>query len=74
MWMIVIALVMMVVSILMMPKIKTPTTSNTAQEMETPTNDAGKTMAVVFGEIVVKSPNVIYFGDKNMNQFEVDAS
>ncbi len=33
-------------------------------EMESPTAEAGKPIGVVFGEILIKSPNFLWFGDK----------
>lgn len=36
--------------------------------MESPTAEAGRPIAVVFGEILVKSPNFLWYGDKSYSR------
>lgn len=38
-----------------------------AQEADNPTADAGKTIPVLFGTMTIKSPNILYFGDKSIS-------
>lgn len=64
---IIVALVMMVVSYLLMPKPKVEST--TAGDMENPTASAGSPIKVVFGTITIKDPNILWFGDKETNTF-----
>lgn len=34
------------------------------QELESPTSEAGKPMGVVFGDVWIKDPNILWTGDK----------
>lgn len=43
------------------------------EDPEDPTADAGRPVPVVFGTMDVTGLNVLYFGDKNHNRFEVNA-
>lgn len=65
---IIVALVMMVVSYLLMPKPKQ--TPNTVTDMEDPTASAGTPIKVVFGTITIKDPNILWFGDKQTFTFK----
>lgn len=60
------------VSYLIMPKPKQAKPDGAAQ-LETPTADAGKPMAVVFGTMTVKELNVLYYTDKSQSDFKVAA-
>lgn len=61
-----------VVSALLAPKPKGPKPAS-ASDIDDPTNDAGRDMMVVFGEGVVKSPNILGFGDKSVRTYDVKA-
>lgn len=52
-----------VAAYVLMPKPKGPKPAE-VQEMENPTADAGTPVPVIFGEIEIRSPNVIWYGDK----------
>lgn len=66
MWEIVYALVMMVISyaiqVATAPKPQVPT----AGELEVPTPAAGATVPVLFGTNIVKSSNIIWYGDASV--------
>lgn len=57
-----IAIVMAVVAYLLQPKPKQPKNAST-RDLEAPTADAGRPIPVVFGELTVKGPNCLWYGD-----------
>jgi hypothetical protein len=57
-----IAIAMMVVAYLIMPKPKAPQPAAT-RDLETPTADAGRPVPVVFGTLRVKGLNVVWYGE-----------
>lgn len=62
-WNIIIGLALLVIGYIIMPKPpkqKPPEVS----EMESPTAEAGKPITVIFGDIMVQSPNYLWWGDK----------
>lgn len=67
----IIAIVLMVIAYMITPKPKSP--SVTAQDMDEPTAEAGKPLGVVFGTVTIKSPNVLWFGDKSKVTSKVKA-
>lgn len=67
-----IALVLAVASYMLAPKPK-QSTSSMARDLESPTTDAGRPLPVVFGTVIVKSPNVLWYGDKNIHERKVKA-
>lgn len=69
---IVIALVMMVVSYLLMPKPKTGSATK-SDGMDDPTASAGSPIKVVFGTVTIKDPNVLWYGDKSTHTFKTKA-
>lgn len=69
---IVVSLIINVIVALLMPKPKQNLPS-TASEMQNPTADAGRPVPVVFGTVTVKSSNVLWYGEKSMHEFEIDA-
>jgi predicted phage tail protein len=74
-WLLVLAIAsiaLSVVSALLAPKPKGPKPPS-ASDIDDPTNDAGRDMMVVFGEGVVKSPNILGFGDKAVRTYQVNA-
>lgn len=69
---IVVALVATALNILLQPKIKTPK-PDAAKDLEDPTAEAGKPIPVVFGTVMVKGLNVLWFGDKRVKTQKVKA-
>jgi hypothetical protein len=67
-----IAIAVMVVGHLLMPKPKMQRSEST-RDMDDPTAEAGRPIPVVFGEITLKSPNVLWFGDKDINTYRTSA-
>lgn len=61
-----------VVAYILMPKPKR-TRPPEAQDLEEPTADAGRPIPVVFGTVTIKGLNVLWFGDKSRDSFEVNA-
>lgn len=59
----ILALVLMVVAYLIMPKPKQA--SPEVQDMDDPTAEAGRPIPVAFGTITIKGLNVLWFGDKS---------
>lgn len=59
-----------VVSYLLMPKPRAG--SNAIREAEAPTAEADKPISVVFGTVLIKDPNVLWYGDKSTKRYEVD--
>lgn len=67
-----IAVVLAVASYALAPKPKTSRNPQ-SQDLREPTAEAGKPVGVVFGEMTIVSPNVLYYGDIAKRQYEVDA-
>lgn len=60
---------MEVLGYLLMPKPKND--PSTVEDMQNPTADAGRPLPVVFGEIKITGPNIIWWGDKYTNSYNV---
>jgi hypothetical protein len=60
---IIVLLIIQAIIYLLTPKPKTPKPP-AAQTMDDPTADWDKPMAVVFGTVIQRDPNVLWFGDK----------
>ena len=58
----VIAIVMALISIYLAPKPSTPKPAQLS-EGDVPTAEEGKEIAVVFGDVLVKESNVVWYGD-----------
>lgn len=43
-----------------------------AQDLESPTADAGRPIPVIFGTITVYGLNILWYGEKNVSQYEVE--
>lgn len=67
-----IAVVLSVVSYALAPK-PSRTASPQSQDLRDPTAEAGKPIPVLFGEMMVTSPNVLFYGDVSKNEYEVNA-
>lgn len=59
-----IALAVMAIGFVMMPKPKTPK-PDAVRDMDNPTAEAGRPIPVLFGEMTIKSPNILWFGNKS---------
>lgn len=62
-WSLLLGLALMVIGYILMPKPKTAK-PDSVTELEAPTAEAGRPIAVPFGEILFKSPNFLWWGDK----------
>lgn len=58
-----IGLALSVISYLLAPRPKT-SKPNEVQDLESPTAEAGRPIPVVFGTVLIESPNVLWYGDK----------
>lgn len=65
-----IGLALNVVAYLLMPKPKASKPA-AAQDMDDPVAEAGKPIPVVFGTVTVKGLNVLWFGEKSINNYKV---
>lgn len=68
---IIIALALMIVAYLIMPKPKT--SSGETQDLENPTAEAGKPLPVLFGTKTIKGLNILWFGEKRYRKRKVKA-
>lgn len=67
-----IAIAISVIAYLIMPKPKTPR-PEAAQDLEAPTAEAGRPIPVIFGTLMVKGGNVLWFGDKSIVTYKTSA-
>jgi hypothetical protein len=67
-----IAVVISLVAYAIMPKPKAAKPPETS-DMDSPTAEAGRPVPVVFGTVMVKGLNVLWFGDKNKAEYQVKA-
>lgn len=65
-----ISLALNVASYLLTPKPKAPT-PEAAKQLEDPTAEAGKEIGVVFGDLIITDPNVLWFGEKSIRTYSV---
>ena len=66
-----IAVAMMIVSYMLMPKPKQ--TSQETQPGEAPTASAGRPVPVIFGTMRVKDPNCLWYGDVYYRESTVES-
>lgn len=66
-----VAIAVSYVAYLLAPKPKQP--KHEATDLEYPTVSAGRPIPVVFGTVIVKSPNVLWYGEKRVREYEVKA-
>lgn len=59
-----------IIAYIIMPKPKTPK-PEAAKDLENPTAEAGRPVPVVFGSMLIKSPNILWFGEKSMKTRKV---
>jgi hypothetical protein len=69
---ILVAVALLVVSYLLMPKPKVAK-PEAAKDLEGPTAEAGKPVPVVFGTVTVKGINCLWYGDKKTHEYQVKA-
>lgn len=67
-----IAIIVTIVAYVLMPKPKGAKPEAVSQ-MDNPTTDAGRPIPVVFGTVWIKEVNILWFGDKGTNTYEVKA-
>jgi hypothetical protein len=68
----VVSLVINVIAYVLMPKPKGPKPDE-VKEMDAPVAERGKPVPVVFGTVWIKEANVLWYGDKETNTYEVNA-
>ena len=61
-WNIIIGLILMIIGYFLMPKPKAAA-PDAVQQLEAPTADAGIPWYVLFGDMTLKSPNYLWYGD-----------
>lgn len=59
-------------AMLFMPRVKQEGQEGTV--MENPTASAGRTVGRVIGTVTIKSPNILFYGEKVMGRREIKAS
>lgn len=64
-----IGLAINIVAYLIMPKPKQPK-PEAAKDMENPTAESGRPLPVVFGTITVKGGNLLWYGEKQLREYE----
>lgn len=64
-----VAVVLQVVAYLITPKPKSQSANN--KELESPTAEAGKPVQVIFGDLTIKDPNCIWYGEKSIRIIKV---
>lgn len=69
---VIISIAISIVSALLAPKPK-KTKPAEVQDLENPTAEAGRPIPVVFGKVIVKGLNVLWFGEKNTYTYKVKA-
>lgn len=67
-----VAVAAVALAILFMPKPKTPKPPE-ATDLENPVAEAGKPIPVIFGTVLVKGLNVLWYGDKHTYSKKVKA-
>ena len=65
-----IALAINVVAHLITPKPRGPQAAD-APKLEDPTAEAGRPVGIVFGTVIRKSPNTLWFGDKSTDSYQI---
>lgn len=66
---VIIAVAFQVVAYLIAPKPKVPSTAS--QDIQLPQASAGMAIPKVWGSVIVKQVNVLWFGEKNIDEFEI---
>lgn len=67
-----ISLAVSIVAYIIMPKPKMPK-PEAAKDLDSPSAEAGRPIPAVFGTVLVKGPNVLWYGDKSTRTYKVKA-
>lgn len=68
MWEALIYLVVAIIAVALVPRPKTAAVRPASlSDIEAPTAEPGRPIPVVFGTVLLKSPNVVWYGDLNYN-------
>ncbi|MDY7117121.1 hypothetical protein RAN53_12270 [Halomonas sp. SSL-5] len=67
-----ISILLAVVAFMLMPRPKN-NVPDMSRDLEMPTAEAGRPIPVVFGEGTIKSPNTLWYGDKDQETVEISA-
>lgn len=67
-----VGLALQVIGYLLMGTPKT-TKPETVEDLENPTAEAGRPIPVVFGEMEITGINIVWYGEKSTNTFNVSA-
>lgn len=67
-----ISIAISIIAYVIMPKPKIPR-PDAARDLENPTAEAGRPIPIVFGQITVKGTNVLWFGEKDIHTYKVNA-
>jgi len=65
----IIAIALAVVSYLITPKPKGPAADST-KGLDNPTSDPAKPIAKIWGTLIIKDPNCLWYGEKNMRTYK----
>lgn len=73
-WWIVLAIsiALQIAAYILMPKPKAPK-PEAAQDLQSPTAEAGRPIPVPFGTLTVKGTNILWFGDKTIRTYKMKA-
>jgi hypothetical protein len=66
----IVSLAISAISIIMAPKPKREK-PGPAKELTAPTAEAGKPIPEIYGTLKVESPNVLWYGEKSINEYTV---
>lgn len=67
-----ISVVLNIISYVLTPKPQTAK-PDAASDWENPTAEAGREIPVVFGTITITGGNILWFGDKSITEYQVNA-
>lgn len=67
-----VSIALSIIAYVIMPKPK-QAKPEAAKEMDAPTAEAGREVPVVFGTMLIKSPNCLDFSDKSVREYEIKA-
>jgi len=66
----IIAIALAVISYLITPKPKGPQ-SAASKDLESPTAEADKPIPKFWGTMIIKGPNLLWYGEKSMREYEI---
>lgn len=66
-----VSLALQVVAYVLMPRPRQDQPEET-KELDIPTSEAGKPIPVIFGDVTISSPNIIWWGEKRTSKKEID--